>query len=136
MSLRKANTMLQQRKHIRLRDFDYSSANAYFITVCVKDFQPLLGIIKNGICRLSEIGSDVAMRLQNIPVLYKDVELDEFVVMPNHFHLLLILCQHHGAYIGNAFQKPRSGSISMMINGAKGATTKWCRKNNFYFDNY
>lgn len=44
--------MFYQRKHIRLRDFDYSSPNAYFITVCVRYVEPLWGVIKNGICGL------------------------------------------------------------------------------------
>ena len=126
--------MFHQRKHIRLRNFDYSSANGYFVTVCVKQFLPLLGSIKNGICGLSEIGNDVAIRLQNIPLLYPHVLLDEFIVMPNHFHLILIITKHQGSYVGNRFQKPVAGSVSMMINGAKGATTKWCKANNYWFD--
>lgn len=126
--------MFHQRKHIRLRDFDYSSANAYFITTCVKYFEPLLGKIQNGICGLSDIGNDIAIRLQKIPLLNPNVILDEFIVMPNHFHAMLIVCKHQGAYIGNAFQKPKGGSVSMMINAAKGATTKWCQENNYHFD--
>ena len=126
--------MFHQRKHIRLRDFDYSSANAYFITVCVKYFQPLLGTIKNSICGLSEIGNDVALRLQNIPVVNRNTTLDEFIVMPNHFHLILFINQHSGEYIKNAFAKPRSGSVSMLINAVKGATMKWCKLNGFVFE--
>src|SRR5688572_3112386 len=103
--------MLQQRKHIRLRDFDYSSPNAYFVTVCVKQFEPLLGSVRNGICGLSEIGNEVAVRLQNIPVVNPYVILDGFIVMPNHFHAILIVTKHEGVYRGNQFQKPRSGSV-------------------------
>ena len=124
-----ALNMFHQRKHIRLRHFDYSSANAYFITVCVKHFEPLLGQVRNSICGLSEIGNDVALRLQNIPALNKYVLLDEFIVMPNHFHVLLIIREHHGTWLENRFQKPVSGSISMIINAAKGATIKWCKAN-------
>lgn len=126
--------MFHQRKHIRLREFDYSSPNAYFITVCVKNFDPLLGTVKNGICGLSEIGCDVALRLQNIPVIHPKIILDEFIVMPNHFHAILIITKHDGNYIGNRFQKPRSGSVSMLINSAKGATAKWCHQNNYRFE--
>ena len=126
--------MFHQRKHIRLREFDYSSQNAYFITVCVKYLQPVLGTIRNGICGLSEIGNDVSLRLQNIPALNPDIRVDEFIVMPNHFHLLLLIDNHKGDYSGNAFGKPRSGSASMMINAAKGATTKWCKANGYFLD--
>lgn len=134
MSMALHKTMFHQRKHIRLRDFDYSSANAYFITVCVKYFEPLLGSVRNGVCGLSEIGNDVALRLQNIPLLNENVVLDEFIVMPNHFHLILIIQKHSGPFVGNCFQKPLPGSVSTMINAAKGATTKWCIKNDLYFD--
>ena len=126
--------MFHQRKHIRLRDFDYSSANGYFITVCVKNFEPLLGSVRNNLCGLSDIGSDVAWRIQNIPQQNENVVLDEFIVMPNHFHALLIIDRHEGPYDGNRFQKPRAGSVSMMINAAKGATTKWCRLNQLRFE--
>jgi REP element-mobilizing transposase RayT len=54
--------------------------------------------------------------------------------MPNHFHLILVIQKHDGPYIGNRFQKSLAGSVSTMINAAKGATTKWCNNNNFYFD--
>jgi REP element-mobilizing transposase RayT len=126
--------MVHQRKHIRLREFDYSSPNAYFITVCVKNFEPLLGWVKNGICGLSEIGNDVALRLQTIPVLNPNIILDEFIVMPNHFHAILIITKNDGNYIGNQFQKPRSGSVSIIINAVKGATSKWCRLHNYKFE--
>lgn len=126
--------MFHQRKHIRLRDFDYSSANAYFITVCVKYFEPLLGIVKNGICGLSNIGNDVALRIQRIPELSPDVILDEFIVMPNHLHLLLIIDRHHGPYRSNAFGKPIAQSVSMLVNHFKGAAKKWSKRRGLYMD--
>lgn len=121
--------MFRQRKHIRLREFDYSSANAYFITVCVAHCECLLGKIKNGICGLSDIGAEAAVRLQNIPELYTDVILDEFIIMPNHLHALLIIDRHSGPWQPNAFSKPISESVSMHINHFKGAVKKWCNNN-------
>lgn len=120
---------LPQRKHIRLRDFDYSSANAYFITVFVAYFERLLGTVKNGICGLSEIGAEAAVRLQKIPELYPDAFLDEFIVMPNHLHALLIIDRHRGSDKSNAFGKPVAESVSMHINHFKGAVKKWCNDN-------
>jgi REP element-mobilizing transposase RayT len=125
--------VLPQRKHIRLRDFDYSSANGYFVTVCVKNREPLLGTVKNGICGLSEIGNNVALRLQHIPMVNANTVLDEFIVMPNHFHAIIVIDQHFSEYIGNQFRKPRKHSVLMMINSAKGATIKWCRANSYSF---
>lgn len=122
-------SMLPQRKYIRLRDFDYSSANAYFITVCVDYFERLLGTIRNGICGLSEIGAEAAVRLQKIPELYPDVILDEFIVMPNHLHALIIIDRHSGHHQSNTFGKPVAESVSLHINHFKGAVKKWCNAN-------
>jgi REP element-mobilizing transposase RayT len=99
----------------------------------VKNGEPLLGTVKNGICGLSEIGSDVAIRLQHIPVVNANTILEEFIVMPNHFHAIIIIDRHAGDYISNQFQRPRKHSLSMMINAAKWATTKWCQANNYHF---
>ncbi len=121
--------MWSQRKHIRLRDFDYSSANAYFITICVNYFDCLLGKIKKGICGLSDIGAEAAARLQNIPEWYPDVILDEFIIMPNHLHALLIIDRHSRPYQPNAFSKPVAESVSMHINHFKGHVKKWSNNN-------
>ena len=125
--------MLQQRKHIRLQNFDYSSPNAYFITVCVKYFQPLLGSIRNGICGLTKIGCKTALNLQHIPDHYPHASVDEFVVMPNHLHCLLFINQSNHIYTGNDFGKTVAGSVLTIIGHVKGAVTKWCRKNKTYF---
>lgn len=125
--------MLQQRKHIRLHNFDYSSPNAYFITVCVKYFQPLLGGIRNGICGLSEIGCEAAVNLQTIPEHYPHASLDEFIIMPNHLHCILFIHHCHHAHTGNDFGKTVAGSVSTIISHVKGAVTKWCRESKTYF---
>ena len=57
---------MHTRKHIRIRDFDYSSANAYFITICVNKFQSVFGEIRNGIVGLSDIGNIAAIYMQAI----------------------------------------------------------------------
>jgi putative transposase len=125
--------MFHQRKHIRLREFDYSSPNAYFITVCVNRFEPLLGTVKNSICGLSEIGNETALQLQQIPQQYQHSWLDEFIVMPNHLHCILIREHCNHIYTANKFGKTVAGSVSNMINHVKGAVTKWCKDNDLYF---
>jgi putative transposase len=120
------------RKHIRLRDFDYSSANGYFITVCVKNFNCHFGEVKNGIMRLSDIGNIAAYYLQSIPQIRKDTVLDEFIVMPNHLHCIIEL--RHRSFLSenvNQFARPVAGSVSMIINQYKGAVKKWCNENGF-----
>jgi len=120
------------RKHIRLRHFDYSSANAYFITICVNDFACYLGEIRNGIVGLSEIGNVAACYLQNIPDIKSDAILDEFIVMPNHVHCIIELTgQTFSIENSNRYARPVAGSISIIMNQYKGSVKKWCNANGF-----
>ncbi len=87
-----------KRKHPRLKQYDYSSDGAYFITVCVKDKREMLGEITVGrddlgtpYLELSEYGVIVRKYIDRIESHYKDVSLDKYVVMPNHIHLIIII---------------------------------------------
>ena len=118
------------RKHMRLGNFDYSSANAYFITICVKNFECRFGEIRNGIVGLSDAGNTAACYLQEIPEKRVNVILDEFIVMPNHAHCILEI--QHRQFLPenrNQFAKPVANSVSIIINQYKGAVKKWCNKN-------
>lgn len=119
-------------KQIRLRKFDYSSSNSYFLTICVKNFKCLLGEVRNGIVGLSDIGNTAAVFLQKIPELRPTVFLDEFLIMPNHLHCILTiqnLVKKETTF--NKFGKPVTGSVSVIINQYKGAVKKWCNQNGF-----
>lgn len=73
-------------KTSRLHLWDYSSQGYYFLTICVKGRQCVLGEIKNGHSILSEIGRIVEKCWHGIPNHFGNVQIDEFVVMPNHVH--------------------------------------------------
>jgi putative transposase len=85
------NPEIHHRRSIRLKDYDYSSGGAYFITICVKNRECLFGEIIEGKMNLSEIGEIAHNNWLNIPEHFNNVILDEFVVMPNHIHGILIL---------------------------------------------
>jgi REP element-mobilizing transposase RayT len=80
-----------RRRSIRLQGHDYSQAGAYFVTVCTQNRQCLLGDIAAGAMRLSPLGRIVEEQWNVIPQRFPVVELDEFVVMPNHFHGIFVL---------------------------------------------
>ena len=70
---------MQHRRHsIRLKGYDYSQAGAYFITICVHERRPLL--------QLEPVRQMVERWWMELPVKFPAVELDAFVVMPNHIH--------------------------------------------------
>jgi REP element-mobilizing transposase RayT len=79
------------RRSIRLKDYDYSQVGAYFVTVCVKDLQSVLGSIENGEVKLSTFGKIVKRSWSWLAEHHDYVDIDEFVVMPNHIHGILIL---------------------------------------------
>ncbi len=83
---------IPKRKALRLRDFDYSENGAYFITICVKDMKCKLSKVRNvgddahivPEVILTDYGKTVEKYLKNIP------DLDRYIIMPNHVHLILL----------------------------------------------
>jgi REP element-mobilizing transposase RayT len=79
------------RRSIRLRGYDYSQAGAYFVTVCVQGRERLFGDVVDGEMRLNDAGQMVAQCWHELPAHFPHLELDEFVVMPNHMHGIIIV---------------------------------------------
>jgi len=75
----------------RLKTWDYSKNGAYFITICTQNREHFFGYIQNGMMQLSEIGKLAERYWLEIPEHFPFVELGNFVVMPNHFHGILII---------------------------------------------
>ncbi len=78
---------LPQRKRVRLKGYDYSSAGCYFITICTHNGLLLFG---NGE-KLNDFGEIVDDEIQKISTRYCDVKVDNYVIMPNHIHLLITI---------------------------------------------
>lgn len=79
------------RRSIRLKGYDYSSPGAYFITICTHHRQCLFGEIVDGEMRLNPFGQLVRSHWLKLPHHHAHVELDAWIVMPNHIHGILIL---------------------------------------------
>lgn len=75
----------------RLNGWDYSNTGLYYITICTHDMQKYFGEIKNGNVILSDAGKIVDEEWLNNAVVREKVILDEYVVMPNHFHGIIAL---------------------------------------------
>lgn len=75
----------------RLELYDYGQAGWYFVTVCTKNHQCHFGHVHNGYVCLSKIGSIVASEWQRIPILRPYVHLDDWIVMPDHLHGILVI---------------------------------------------
>ncbi len=149
--------MDKNRKSIRLPDYDYSSAGYYFITICCRNRENCFGQISNCKMILSETGKKASEFWLEIPLHFKHVKLDEFIIMPNHIHGILFLNYSdtgtcHGMYLQpanhqimegschrmtlnqmniNQFSRPVKNSVSVIINQYKSALKRWCNKNGF-----
>ena len=112
---------LPRRKNVRLKDYDYSSNGAYFITVCVKDGHELLWEsvpVGARIARplLTNVGTIVENAINGISDHYPMIEIDKYVVMPNHLHMILLM--------NNDGRAMRTPTISTVVNQMKGHATK------------
>jgi REP element-mobilizing transposase RayT len=86
-----SNTQFTQRKNTRLRDYDYSSPGAYMVTICTKERRERpFGVLRDGAVVLSELGELVAQRWTGPPEHHPGVSLDQWIVMPDHVHGILL----------------------------------------------
>ena len=87
------NPLLHYRRSIRLKGYDYAEAGEYFLTFCTQGRACLFGSIENELVKLSDFGEIVKEEWQRTALLRPDVALDEFIIMPNHFHGIMGLCR-------------------------------------------
>ncbi len=80
-----------ERRLTRLREHDYAAPGAYFVTVCTLHKEPILGEIQGESLRLSPAGLIVNEAWHDLPRHYAHVQLDAFVVMPNHVHGIIFI---------------------------------------------
>jgi len=88
-------TDLPQRKSIRLKNYDYSSSGWYFVTICTQNRKCLFGnIVGVGLSDPSMILNDVGKMVNQwwlkMQKRFKNVTLDEYKIMPNHVHGIII----------------------------------------------
>ncbi|MDA3884337.1 MAG: transposase [Candidatus Delongbacteria bacterium] len=80
---------LKSRKENRIKGYQYDQPGYYFIALCTFDKQRLFGKIVNDEMIKNDLGKMVDMIWHNIPKYYNGFDVDEFIVMPNHIHLII-----------------------------------------------
>ena len=108
---------LPKRKPNRLKGFDYSSAGAYFITICTKNKEQCLSkIVGANIVRPSAIGKIIEKDILKIEKIYPCIFVDSYVIMPNHIHLILTI---------DTIRRPMvAPTIATVIKQFKGVVSK------------
>ena len=79
-----------RRRSLRLPGYNYRSPGAYFITVCTKSWQPFFGNVVDSEMRFIQCGQIVQEEWLHTPVVRPGTAVDSFVVMPNHFHGIIL----------------------------------------------
>jgi len=87
----KFDPQTHHRRSIRLKGYDYSLPVAYFVTLVKQGRAILLGEITDGEMRVNQHGKIVQRAWMDLPRHYHHVTLGEFLIMPNHFHAILII---------------------------------------------
>jgi len=141
--------MYKKHKQFRLKNFDYSQNGGYFITICTKDRVEYFGKIIESKMHLNEIRKRTQIIWDDIPNKFNNVHSDEFVVMPNHIHGIIIITKNtdnpdnfqerentepminKSEYIHTGIHPLIKNSISSIINHFKGNVKRWCNKNGF-----
>ena len=113
-----------RRRSIRLRHHDYSRAGAYYITVCTDGRKLLFGEVIDDEVKLNELGRIAAEEWSKSAQVRSEIELDAWVVMPNHVHGIVMIA---GRERGDQPVAPtgglRSRSLGALIGGFKSAAT-------------
>jgi putative transposase len=146
--------MFKDHKHYRLSGRTYTEAGNYFITICTSNREEYLGKIEKGKMILSPIGK-IANELWNeLSQIYSNIVLDEFVVMPDHIHGIIMIKNNPNQAGNLPRQVPNKrslipndklnnqkknlhplikNSISSIINHYKGSVKKWSNVNGYSF---
>ena len=99
------NRDIHHRRSVRLQNYDYSSAGAYFVTICTWQRECLFGGIRDGVMVLNEYGEILNKCWHALPDYYSHVELDTFTIMPNHMHGIINIIGNVGAGLKPALTK-------------------------------
>ena len=85
---------IHHRRSIRISEYDYSQPGAYFITICTWQKHPLFGEIVNGEMKLNFGGQIVENQIAKIPNWFSHIEINSFVVVPDHVHMIIEIITH------------------------------------------
>ncbi len=129
--------MLPRRRSIRLPGYDYAQPGAYFITVCTAGRRPVLASVVGDEAALSPAGRAVLACWEAIPRHFTNVDLDAFVIMPNHIHGIVTILPAEGvgakhlalsdASPARVPDKPRGtrpGSLAAVVQNLKSVSAR------------
>jgi putative transposase len=122
---------MRNRKSSRLRNYDYSSPGAHFVTICTHAKAHLFGSVKNSVVHLNTIGTILQNQIVRTQEVRQNARIDSPVIMPNHVHILLFI-YNVGAtrWVAPSKQFPtlQPNSPESIIGQIKSLTTREIRR--------
>jgi len=121
---------VEHRKRNRLPQFDYSRSGVYFVTLCTEDKRQILSrVVGDGVLdvprlALTDVGTIVQNRLIEMDRIYEDVALDNYVIMPNHVHLLLTIHQDDAETGTSRTSSPTNARLPQFVSTLKRFTNR------------
>ncbi|NIS78648.1 MAG: transposase [Anaerolineales bacterium] len=112
------------RRSNRLKGYDYTQPGAYFVTVCTVDHRNIFGEIMGGDIHLNVFGRIVRVCWLWLSNHYKYVELDQWILMPNHIHGILTVSGRRGGSRTAPTNPPRK-PLGRLIGAFKTVSSKW-----------
>ena len=120
------------RRSVRLRGYDYSRNGVYFVTICTRNRVCLFGDVNRGMMRLNAMGEVVLEEWIRSRELRPNMRFDDWVVMPNHFHGVVSICDSTSdrsqeksfARRSNGVAPRRPRSLSSFVAMFKSTTTR------------
>lgn len=91
------NKPFPNRQSIRLEKYDYTKQGSYFVTICTQNREHLFGEITSNNIKLNDAGKMVLSVWNEIPEFYNKIQIDEFIIMPNHIHGIIQITDTVGA---------------------------------------
>ena len=120
----------KRRKATRLKGFDYSQNGAYFITICVKDMKCVLAEIVGAddlgspLIFLTDYGTIAEKNIVKMNSIYDNIAVDNYIIMPNHIHLLVSISNEKSATYGAPRSSPPTNALSRFVTAFKKYTSK------------
>ena len=128
------NVFKPNRHSVRFRGYDYAQHGAYFITVCIDHHRPFFGSIENDEMKPNWVGHIVEREWLRVAELRDNVFLDEYIVMPNHFHAIVLITSPVGTQLAASLRLRDVGgatpnnvapdSLSAIVRDFKSAVTR------------
>jgi putative transposase len=136
----------------RLKEYDYSRPGGYFVTICTHNHDRLFGDVQEEEMKLSPIGEIARKCWEDIPKHFNNIDLDAFVIMPNHLHGIIMISDKdddmnltkrrdvqlnvstgtlpNQINVSTGISSKR-GTLSVVIRTFKAAVTTVCRRNGY-----